>query len=109
MATLRSIARNYGANVNVDPNLDNYRQGKTRFSAEISGSSVLWNGGQRNCIDILHKIQKEWERKLEIHVRGGSVNVYVKTRQRVIYPKHRPSKFDIESILLSQAEAKSDL
>jgi hypothetical protein len=75
--SLKNIALRHGASVDVHPNLDNYKQGKSRFSAEISGFSIPWKGGQEASTKILYDIKEEWTTKLRnFEVKGVSVTVY---------------------------------
>jgi len=75
--TLREIALRHGASVDVHPNLDDYRPNKSRFSAEISGFSIFWFGGQGPSMDILYNIEREWKTKLDLsEVEGVSTRVY---------------------------------
>lgn len=75
--SLKEIALQHGASVDVHPNMDNYQPGKTRFSAEISGFSIPWHGGQEAVIKTLHNIKEEWQTRLDLsEVEGISVTVY---------------------------------
>jgi hypothetical protein len=48
------------ADVNFAPH---YEEGKSSFSVEISGFSILWNGGKNNCDIIINKFLDESQQK----------------------------------------------
>jgi hypothetical protein len=62
--TLEKIAIKHGASVNVHPNMATYKSGKNNFSAEISGFSIPWHGGQAASVETLKNIKRDWEKEL---------------------------------------------